>query len=256
MKAEPETRLVKGKDVKFNVDDFEAVRTTPWEGVRNAEARNIMKSMKTGDRVLFYHSNCKSPGIAAFAEVSREAYPDYTAWDPSHPYFDAKTDKDNPKWFMVDVTFQTRASHFVSLALLKRIAASSPTPPADVKYIGKDGASAITAMALINRGRLSVQPVEKIAYTVIQQLAETGGWGEGSTSTGTRQKVTKNAKATLGSSPAEAAITPEENRSDMDATGRKPKTDVDHKPAGKKRKATDESPPESAPLRRSTRSRK
>ncbi|KAK7696145.1 hypothetical protein QCA50_000796 [Cerrena zonata] len=69
MKAEPDSRIVKGKDVKFSVDDFEAAGTTPWEGVRNAEARNIMKSMHVGDKVLFYHSNCKNPGIAAFAEA-------------------------------------------------------------------------------------------------------------------------------------------------------------------------------------------
>lgn len=77
MKAEPDSRIVKGKDVKFSVDDFEAMKTTPWEGVRNAEARNLMKEMRVGDRVLFYHSNCKNPGIAAFAEVSKEAYPDW-----------------------------------------------------------------------------------------------------------------------------------------------------------------------------------
>lgn len=88
MKAEPDSRIVKGKDVKFSVDDFETARTTPWEGVRNFEARNLMKEMSIGDKILFYHSNCKSPGIAGFAEVSKEAYPDYTAWDSSHPYFD------------------------------------------------------------------------------------------------------------------------------------------------------------------------
>lgn len=62
MKAEPDSRVVKGKDVKFSVDDFEAARTTPWEGVRNFEARNLMKEMSIGDKILFYHSNCKSPG--------------------------------------------------------------------------------------------------------------------------------------------------------------------------------------------------
>lgn len=76
MKAEPNSRIVKEKDVKFSVDDFDSVKTTPWEGVRNAEARNLMKEMKVGDKVLFYHSNCKTPGIAGFAEVSKEAYPD------------------------------------------------------------------------------------------------------------------------------------------------------------------------------------
>ncbi|KAI0797192.1 PUA-like domain-containing protein [Abortiporus biennis] len=71
MKAEPDSRIVKGKDVKFSVDDFESIKTTPWEGVRNYEARNLMKEMQVGDKVLFYHSNCKNPGIAGFAEVGR-----------------------------------------------------------------------------------------------------------------------------------------------------------------------------------------
>ncbi|CCO27602.1 Thymocyte nuclear protein 1 AltName: Full=Thymocyte protein Thy28 [Rhizoctonia solani AG-1 IB] len=71
MKAEPDSRVVKDKDVKFSVDDFEACVTTAWEGVRNHEAKNIMRDqMKVGDKVLFYHSNCKTPGIAAFAEAS------------------------------------------------------------------------------------------------------------------------------------------------------------------------------------------
>jgi predicted RNA-binding protein with PUA-like domain len=76
MKAEPNSRIVKGRDVKFSVDDFEAAGTTPWEGVRNPEARNLMKEMQVGDKVLFYHSSCNIPGIAGFAEVTKEAYPD------------------------------------------------------------------------------------------------------------------------------------------------------------------------------------
>ncbi|KAJ8087207.1 hypothetical protein PM082_006037 [Marasmius tenuissimus] len=66
LKAEPDSRIVKGKDVKFSVDDFESVKTSPWEGVRNYEARNLMKEMKTGDKALFYHSNCKNPGSSQF----------------------------------------------------------------------------------------------------------------------------------------------------------------------------------------------
>ncbi|KAI0355407.1 DUF55-domain-containing protein, partial [Trametes cingulata] len=176
MKAEPDSRIVKGKDVKFSVDDFESVKTTPWEGVRNAEARNLMKEMKVGDKVLFYHSNCKNPGAPSFpVQVSKEAYPDYTAWDASHPYFDPKTDKENPKWYMVDLTFVRRAPHFVPLSLLRNIAASSEVPE-EVSYIGEEGVSAIKGMALVTRGRLSVQRVEEGTWTVIEKLAERGGW--------------------------------------------------------------------------------
>ncbi|KAL1747261.1 DUF55-domain-containing protein [Schizophyllum fasciatum] len=178
LKAEPDSRVVKGKDVKFSVDDFEAVKTSPWEGVRNYEARNLLREMKVGDQVLFYHSNCKNPGIAGFAEISKDAYPDYTAWDPEHPYYDPKTKKDNPKWFMPDVTFVTRAAHLVPLAVLRAIAASGGAEAAGVPYVGKDGVDAIKAMALITRGRLSVQRVEERAWDTIRKMAEKGGWDE------------------------------------------------------------------------------
>ncbi|KAF8180158.1 PUA-like domain-containing protein, partial [Pholiota molesta] len=76
LKVEPDSRVVKGKDVKFSVDDFQTIGTSPWEGVRNYEARNLMKEMKEGDKALFYHSNCKVLGVSAFAKVSKETYPD------------------------------------------------------------------------------------------------------------------------------------------------------------------------------------
>ncbi|OBZ70242.1 Thymocyte nuclear protein 1, partial [Grifola frondosa] len=203
MKAEPESRIVKGKDVKdrlrddyvnlqFSVGDFESVKTTPWEGVRNAEARNLMKEMKIGDKVnvlsslltgisiqrlraqvLFYHSNCKNPG-KSLSTVSKEAYPDCE--QPSdHPYFDPKTDQEKPKWYMVDVAFVARAKHFVPLSLLRNIAAAWE-PPSEIAYIGEEGLKAIKGMALVSRGRLSVQKVEEKTWGVIEKLAERGGW--------------------------------------------------------------------------------
>ncbi|KAJ7753369.1 PUA-like domain-containing protein [Mycena maculata] len=177
LKAEPDSRIVKGKDVKFSVDDFESVKTSAWEGVRNYEARNLMKEMKLGEKALFYHSNCKAPGIAAFAEVSKEAYPDNTAWDSSHPYYDPKTKEADPKWYMVDLTFGSRAKHFVPLALLRFIAdTSANSPPAGLEYLGNDGVAAIKEMDLVIRGRLSVQRVSAGAWAAIQLLASNGGW--------------------------------------------------------------------------------
>ncbi|KAF9266118.1 DUF55-domain-containing protein [Marasmius fiardii PR-910] len=203
LKAEPDSRIVKGKDVKFSVDDFESVNTSAWEGVRNYEARNLMKEMKVGEKALFYHSNCKNPGIAAFAEVSKEAYPDYTAWDESHPYYDAvrtqkpsfkqltsgtqtkspplqKSNKDSPKWFMVDLTFKSRANHFIPLSLLRYIAnCSSPSDlPEKLGYIGDEGVRAIKAMDLVTRGRLSIQRVDEKAWNAIGLMADKGGWDE------------------------------------------------------------------------------
>ncbi|KAF8450667.1 DUF55-domain-containing protein [Boletus edulis BED1] len=178
MKAEPDSRVVKGKDVKFSIDDFEGVESTPWEGVRNYEARNLMKEMVLGDKVLFYHSNCKNPGIAGFAEVSKEAYPDQiTVLASKHPYFDAKSDREHPRWFMVDVKFISRARNFVPLSLLRHLAdLSSAIPPEALGYVGQDGINEIKAMPLITRGRLSVQRVSAKCWDVIQTMAEQGGW--------------------------------------------------------------------------------
>ncbi|KAK0545833.1 hypothetical protein OC846_005509 [Tilletia horrida] len=177
MKAEPEARLEKGVDVAFSVDHFEKVKTTTWDGVRNPEAKTIMKEkMKLGDEVLFYHSNC----VAGLAEVSKEGYPDHTAWDPKHPYFDPKTDQANPKWFMVNCTFKSRLSHFVPLALLQHISSASLTSDQkkDVAFLSPDHIKAIGSMALLNRGRLSVQPVTPLAYEAIALLGDKGGFTE------------------------------------------------------------------------------
>ncbi|KAF7975645.1 hypothetical protein HWV62_9097 [Athelia sp. TMB] len=100
-----------------------------------------------------------------------------TAWDSNHPYYDAKTDKDNPKWFMVEVTISSRAKNFIPLALLRHIATSAEAPE-EVSYIGEAGIKAIKAMALVNRGRLSVQRVNDEAWSIIEQMAENGGWDE------------------------------------------------------------------------------
>ncbi|KAG9123615.1 hypothetical protein FRC07_014496, partial [Ceratobasidium sp. 392] len=175
MKAEPDSRIVKGKDVKFSVDDFETCGTTAWEGVRNHEAKNIMrKQMKVGDKVFFYHSNCKPPGVAAIAEVSKEAYPDYTAEDPTHPYYDPKSasrgTSSEPIWWMVELTFGARLKHFVPLSVLRRVSACANigevaqlTPGSEsgqpsFAYLSVEDLVALKKMPLLNRGRLSVQP--------------------------------------------------------------------------------------------------
>ncbi|MEC7706412.1 MAG: EVE domain-containing protein [Candidatus Thermoplasmatota archaeon] len=89
---------------------------THWDGVRNYQARNIMRDdMQVGDFVLFYHSNCKPPHVAGIARVCREAYPDFTALDPDSNYFDPKSSPDNPRWMMVDIEAVEPLSEIVSL---------------------------------------------------------------------------------------------------------------------------------------------
>ncbi|KAJ2356328.1 hypothetical protein GGF43_002142, partial [Coemansia sp. RSA 2618] len=142
MKSEPEPRIVKGKDVKFSIDDLQAMpdATSQWDGVRNYKARNYLRDeIKLGDKVLFYHSNCKVPGIVGLATVVREGYPDYTAFDAKHPYYDPKSNSDAPKWFMVDVKFERKFDKILSLAEIKQN-------------------SLLKEMALVKQGRLSIQP--------------------------------------------------------------------------------------------------
>ncbi|KAJ3172117.1 Thymocyte nuclear protein 1 [Geranomyces variabilis] len=154
IKAEPDTRLERGVDVRFSIDDLEAKGTSSWDGVRNYEARNIMRDrMKVGDQCFFYHSSCKIPGIAGIAEVVKEAYPDYTAFDESHPYYDSKSSKDNPKWMMVDVKFVRKLRRFIPLKELQAYRDAE-----------------LRTMALVTRGRLSVQPVSAAEWEFILEL--------------------------------------------------------------------------------------
>ncbi|KAF9350381.1 hypothetical protein BGX26_011432 [Mortierella sp. AD094] len=149
MKSEPDT---------FSIDDLINSKdsTSHWDGVRNHEAKNLMKnSMKVGDRVLFYHSNTKEPGIVALAKIAKESYPDHTAFDPKNEYYDEKSSKDDPRWFMVDVKFDRRLKRAITLKELQQY---------------KD--SELSSMKLLNRGRLSVQPVSDAEMDFIMKLEQ------------------------------------------------------------------------------------
>lgn len=144
MKSEPNT---------YSIDDLLKDKTTQWEGIRNYQARNFMKDeMSIGDKVLFYHSNAKPPGVAGLAEVSRLAYPDHFAWNPDSDYFDPKSTPDKPIWMMVDVKFIRKFNTFISLDLIKQ----DPH---------------LQDMMVIKRGaRLSIQPISQENYNYISQL--------------------------------------------------------------------------------------
>jgi predicted RNA-binding protein with PUA-like domain len=135
--------LMKTEPDVFSIDDLDKMKRAPWDGVRNYQARNNMRSMKKGDMVLFYHSSTEPAGVAGLARVSRESFPDDTAWDSKSDTFDPRSTKARPVWFMVEVEFQEKFPHFVSLEEMK----------ADPR---------LQAMMVTRRGmRLSVQPVEK-----------------------------------------------------------------------------------------------
>lgn len=143
--------LMKSEPDVYSFAQLAKDHTTPWEGVRNYEARNHMMRAHINDGVLFYHSNAKPPGIVGLARVTRIAYPDPTQFNPASPYFDAKATLTNPRWFCVDVAYDRPLLHSISLDTLR----STPT---------------LQSMVLLQRGRLSVQPITAAEWRTILQL--------------------------------------------------------------------------------------
>jgi predicted RNA-binding protein with PUA-like domain len=143
MKSEPDV---------YPFSQLENDCSTHWDGVRNYQARNIMRDdMKIGDLVLFYHSNTKPPHVAGLARVCKEGYPDHTSWDIDSKYFDEKSSPDNPRWFMVDIE-PLDSMEIVSLQSLR----DNP---------------ALEGMPLLARGqRLSVQPVSLEHFEVVCKM--------------------------------------------------------------------------------------
>lgn len=113
---------MKSEPSDCSIDDLAAMsnQTVAWYGVRNYQARNFMRDqMKIGDGVLFYHSNCKEPGIVGIAEVASHAYPDATQFDRKSKYFDAKSTPEQPRWMNVDVKL-VRKTGLISIDELRR----------------------------------------------------------------------------------------------------------------------------------------
>lgn len=143
--------LMKSEPEAFSIDDLAARpgKREHWDGVRNYQARNFMREMKKGDKVLFYHSSCPEPGVVGVAKVVKEAYPDFTAFDPESKYFDPKSSPDKPRWFMVDIQFQKKLKRTIALAELKQ----NPL---------------LEGMQLLRKGnRLSVMPVAESEFDAI-----------------------------------------------------------------------------------------
>lgn len=147
--------LMKSEPGEFGIDDLAGMpnHTHHWDGVRNYQARNLIRDdMKIGDQVFFYHSNCMEPGIVGIMEVCREAYPDFTAFDPNDKHFDPKSSPENPRWFMVDVRFVRKLKRLLSLKELKE-------------------RPELQELALVRRGnRLSVMPVTSNQWQFILSL--------------------------------------------------------------------------------------
>ena len=117
--------LMKSEPDVFGIAHLMAMpeKTEHWDGVRNYQARNMMRDeMKKGDLVFFYHSNCAEPGIVGIMTVVKEGYPDHTAFDPDQKYYDPKSDPENPRWFMVDIKHKRKLKRTITLTELKEYA--------------------------------------------------------------------------------------------------------------------------------------
>ncbi len=136
--------LMKSEPDAYSIDDLERDGREPWDGIRNYQARNMMRDdMKIGDDVFFYHSSCKEPGIVGIMKVASEPYPDPTQFDSSSRYFDPKSSRDDPRWYLVDVEFVRKLERTIALAEIK-------------------AAKGLDGLLLTRKGnRLSIMPIEK-----------------------------------------------------------------------------------------------
>lgn len=144
--------LMKSEPDAFSISDLKRLKRSPWDGVRNYQARNFMQEMNLGDLVFFYHSSCKPAGIAGVAKICKTAYPDHTSWDKSSAYYDPKSTPENPRWHMVDVEFVEQWSSILPLTELKQ----NPE---------------LADMLLTKKGsRLSVMPITQSEWEFITKI--------------------------------------------------------------------------------------
>lgn len=148
--------LLKSDPDEFGLRELENSpdQTTEWDGVRNYQARNFLRSkMRVGDRVLFYHSQSKPPAVVATAKVVRSGYPDPTQFDRRSKYHDPKSQRTDPRWYAVDIRLERKLARQVTLPEMRE------TP-------------GLEEMVLLRRGRLSVQPVTAGEWKIILRLGD------------------------------------------------------------------------------------
>ena len=149
--------LMKTEPASFSVEDLATAprRTTAWDGVRNYQARNMLRDeLKTGDQAFLYYSSTEVPGIVAIMQIVREGYPDPTAFDRKHHHYDPGSDPQKPRWYMVDVQLQRRLARIITLEELR-----------------KHAGGALAGMVLLRPGnRLSVMPIEPAHWRFILSL--------------------------------------------------------------------------------------
>ena len=148
--------LIKSEPDVYSIQDLRKEKKAEWDGVRNYQARNMMRDeMSIGDLVLYYHSNCAQPGVVGAARVASEPYPDPTQFNKRSKYYDEKSSRDNPRWILVDFEFVAEFPNEVSLAGMKEV-------------------KALDGLLILRRGnRLSITPVEAKHF---RRICKLGGW--------------------------------------------------------------------------------
>ena len=147
--------LLKTEPESFSIQDLAKAKdqTTCWDGVRNYQARNFLREMQTGERLLLYHSSTDPTAVVGTAKIARESYPDPTAWDKKDHHYDPASTPENPRWFMVDIRLEQIFDEPVTLETLR-------------------GVAALKDMELLRKGsRLSVQPVRNAEFDAVLKLA-------------------------------------------------------------------------------------
>lgn len=147
--------LFKSEPSVYGWDQLVKDRRTHWEGVRNYQARNLLRDdVKVGDGVLFYHSNAKPTAVVGVAKVVKAGYPDHTAQDKRSKYYDPGDSAENPRWYMVDVAPVRAFAEPLDRDRLK-------------------AAAALEKMMVLQRGsRLSVQPVTAAEWKAVLRLGK------------------------------------------------------------------------------------
>ena len=141
--------LMKSEPDVYSIEDLKQDKQEIWDGVRNYQARNFLRTMQVGDLAFFYHSNTKIPGIVGMMKVVENNIPDPTQFKPQSKYYDPKSTPESPRWHTVKVEFVKSFPETISLTKLKQ------------EFSGDD-------FLLVKKGnRLSVMPVSK---TVAQKL--------------------------------------------------------------------------------------
>ena len=147
--------LMKSEPDVYGIEHLKAEpnKTDHWDGIRNYQARNMMRDgMKKGDLAFFYHSSCPVPGIVGIMTIVREVYVDHTQFDPEEKYYDPKSKPENPRWLMVDVKHKKTFKRVITLNEIKQH-------------------RQLADMRLVQKGnRLSIMPVSEKEWDFILSL--------------------------------------------------------------------------------------